>query len=407
MSSLKKTIKINPELFNLSGGNKTRNNREKKQIKTPLINPNSIKKKLLSRIKEHKNSENNTNNTNNENKTNKGNTEDIGAFTDEFMDSINYLTTLSKEKKETENNQHRMNHYANKTVKNHSIYANASMMPYVELELPEELRENPLVPVLLNKASDEPPIKIKSAVQEDVPYGCLKGGLKPTYRAWQSTRKNHTYTVQPPTVSISQPISLNMNENPIFNNNNNNNINISNRNIVEITEREKRLKLLQERIQKQKQDKENENKIMSQNLLAGRPEITNIQLINKVSIEKEKEKERKKEKETTDLESSRLIKRTIKKKYTLGKSANKKHVGILIKDNKTRKKILNAHKELKKKPINDVKKYLRDHGLLKAGSNAPNDVVRKIYESSMLTGDITNKNNDVLLHNFLNETSDI
>ena len=47
--SQKKTIKINPELFSLSGGSKTQKNRERKQrpLKAPLINPNSIKKQFL------------------------------------------------------------------------------------------------------------------------------------------------------------------------------------------------------------------------------------------------------------------------------------------------------------------------------------------------------------------------
>jgi len=102
-----------------------------------------------------------------------------------------------------------------------------------------------------------------------------------------------------------------------------------------------------------------------------------------------------------------LIKKTIRRKYTLGKSKKNNTVSILIKDRNTRKNILNAQRELKKKNINDVKTYLRKHGLLKVGSTAPNDVVRKMYEATMMTGDVHNNNKDVLLHNFMKEGENI
>ena len=41
--------------------------------------------------------------------------------------------------------------------------------------------------------------------------------------------------------------------------------------------------------------------------------------------------------------------------------------------------------------------------MIKAGSIAPNNVLRKMYEDIYLTGNIENKNSDYLIHNFVND----
>ena len=79
----------------------------------------------------------------------------------------------------------------------------------------------------------------------------------------------------------------------------------------------------------------------------------------------------------------------------------------MVKDRGTRKLILNAQKDLKNKSINQVKEYLREHNFIKIGSNAPNDVLRKLYESAMLAGEITNSNSDTLLHNLLKDDKEL
>jgi hypothetical protein len=101
---------------------------------------------------------------------------------------------------------------------------------------------------------------------------------------------------------------------------------------------------------------------------------------------------------TTTNSSKTFIKKTIKRKFTLGKKDGR--VSVLIKDNQTRKNLMKAHNEIKKTDISDVRKHLRNNGLIKVGSTAPNDILRKTFESAMLSGNVINTNAENKLYNF-------
>ena len=96
-------------------------------------------------------------------------------------------------------------------------------------------------------------------------------------------------------------------------------------------------------------------------------------------------------------------KKYTKRTYTLGKAKDTNNVGVLIKSNNDRRVVQEEIDKLKNVSLKEVKDYLRKHCLIKVGSNAPNDVLRKIYEDSILSGEINNKTKGTLLHNYMNE----
>ena len=89
-------------------------------------------------------------------------------------------------------------------------------------------------------------------------------------------------------------------------------------------------------------------------------------------------------------------------KYRLGKLPDKR-VAVLIKNRATRKQVQSEHGALKTQSILEVKNYLRRKNLLKAGSSAPADVLRQMYEQSILAGDVENTSRENLMHNFFTE----
>ena len=431
--STKKTIQINPELFKMSGG-KTRKIREKKElVLAPIVSPNKLKTNLLRRIKEHK-----TNEIKNKSAANKSastnNSANIGGSSDEFSSAFEFLKNRKKDVERTK----QQNQINNRTVKNyvsnvggnnllsqpqqhqqqplvtpHNDYIpllSSISSPHVELDLPFDLQEPTPLKSSYFTPNDSNIMDIRYKPQDDMPYGCLKGGKKPSYRSWIQTRKNYDASqlgsvvdtpIRPPTppkrnMFIDEPI-LTPVVAPVVTNS-----------------REQRLEQIKNKLKKI-QDHENglkpdyaEVKSSLEMLEPFAPEIkTTLTPLDSLDDNKTEITDITTLKEEAKIpkgpELKNYIKRTIRRKFTLGRSDKLRKVGVLLKDKQTRKNVLNAQKELKKTNITDIRKYLRQHGIIKVGTTAPMDILRKTFEAAMLAGEITNTNKDVLLHNFLNE----
>ena len=187
---------------------------------------------------------------------------------------------------------------------------------------------------------------------DDAPYGCLKNGKKPTFRAYNKTIKHN--------IRINDD---NNDDNPQ-------------------TERQTKLKELQDKHKRQ-------------SFLNG--EHTNSSLHDETNNDKSHSKHS----HMSRTKIRKHLRKTITKKFKLGKQGNV--VGVLIKNNDTRKNIQREHGLLKNKKLSEIKKYLVEKNLIKIGSMAPPNIVRKIYEDAMLTGEIENVGKGVILHNFLED----
>lgn len=455
--STKKTIQINPELFKLSSnGNKTRKNREKKELSlTPIVSPNKLKTKLLKRIQDFKKNEvkgaNDKRTTSDKSSSNKSATptsNNKAVANDEFYGALEFLQKKKKDI-EKEKVQRVLN---NRTLKNYSqpvqqvvqnVNNSASSMatniplspvipnseyipllsniasPHVELDLPFDLQEPTPLKSTFFTPSDNNIMSMKYKAAEDVPYGCLKGGTKPSYRSWIQTRKNYDELQSQPINSIRPPTPPKRNT---FVDTSLTNITAATTSAMTVnSEREQRLEQIKNKL-KRIQDKENGSKPEYQELKStldvlepfnlGKTmalEATRMTLDPLVPFDDNKTeiidipslKEEAKIPKGPELKN--YIKRTIRRKFTLGRSDKLRKVGVLLKDKQTRRNVIEAQKELKKTNMTDIRKYLRQHGIIKVGSTAPADILRKTFEAAMLAGEITNLNKDVLLHNFLNE----
>lgn len=386
MSENNRTLKINPDLFKLNvKGKKEKKaksfkNREKPEVdEENSSKANKIKKEMMKKVKDYQRNkeqevikeEKEKNTLENKNLFEK-NTFENNDFEREFNKSLNFLQDLAKKNKEKKKK--------NSTFKNNNI---SSLE--INLNLPDDLNQN------------------KQTLSTD--YGCLKNGSKPTYRQLNKTQKNNTDLK--PKVKIvlennvhndakhqiqSNPEPKPESEpkpepKPEFIETFDNKIN----NLEENLDNNKQLDKL----------KEETDKISKKNQII---ELSDKPFIDEIPENNILEPFQLKKEQDIALQNIPKIKRTTKKfTYKLGKNKGKNTVGVFIKNRDTQKNIKHEVSILKQKSIQDIKNYLRSKNLIKVGSDAPNDVLRKMYEDSILSGEIKNINNNNMVYNYLNE----
>ena len=393
-----KTIKVNPIFLSGQGSSFATKNKTRKEKPTgvSLNQSNNIKKKLIARIKNFQ-------------QNSKDQVQPVEqANNDAFSDSLQFLDNLARDKDEKKREK------KNTTLKNKQV-----QNPYMHIatELPPELDWNTIMPKVQAfmqqpmpqqpmpqqpmpqppVAQPQPPIAEQAITQpwQAAPqpsYGNLKtGGTKPTYRTWLRTTQKQKPVVKP-TLNILEDIAT-----PLA---------------AEETKEDKTHSITIDTKEEVNVPTAAPSALVPASPSAFVPASPSAfvpaslvpaspSALAPTDIPADMPSASTAPQYKPSLKPKRKrVTRTLK--YKLGKHANGK-VSVLIKNSQTRRKVQTEQALLKQKSILDIKNHLRSNNLLKAGSNAPSDVLRHLYEQSILAGQIENKAKETLIHNYFND----
>jgi len=374
--SEKKTIHINPELFSFSK-NTTKKKKEKVEggkrepikVKTHTIRPKTLRNNVMKMIRENQEKalKDLLSDKTIENPTKTPTATD--DFQKDFDQSLDFFSKLAQ-KKDLEIKQARPNihqstikHYPNPQPSSILLQPNFSIPinENVNVEFPEEC----MIPT---QNIREPPMKIQNPS-----YGCLKNGTLPTYRNWKQQTQRIYPSIQPTIQPTMQPI-MQPTMQPI---------------IQPVLQ-----PVLQPAIQSTLYDNPTIEKTKA---------IGIMKMKERIREDEQRKKGGEKKNKIRYLKRKKIYKRT----YYVGRSKIAPKIGVLISNRTIRNRTTEQTHMLRQIPIQEVRKYLIKKGFIKVGTTAPNDVLRKMYESVLLIcGDVQNHNPENLLYNFINDTKE-
>jgi len=365
--SERKTISINPDLFSFSSKTGTRKKRPKTDENGIKVKPPSQRKredslKKRSVLKMIRQRQEELYKDLFDKKPNKSESriecDSVDGFNKDFMEAQEFLENLTQKEKLKGGKNATLKQYPNMTSPSLLYHPNFNPLNNVvadeniSLDLPHEFGTTS--PVTINNHTRLPGPN----------YGCLKHGTLPTYRSYlNQTRKN-----SPPNM-VNEVINHSIANAPFA---------LGNRS-EELSNQSGGEPRPQEQIQN---NRINEGLKRISEMKQTETKLRQIKNYSKPIIKKQK--------------------RTNRRTYKIGKSKVFPKVGVLVSNKTIRNNVSTQSQLLKQVPIQDVKKYLMKRGLIKIGSIAPNDVLRKMYESAvMICGEVQNHNPENLLYNFI------
>ena len=372
MSEPRKTIVINPDFLKLPmRGNKTRkNNQDANSVPKPIkirsdkkpTTDKTIKRRALNYIRKQQEDR--------YKRLMKGldadgaeghrvETTDGKTYADEFKsgfdDSLAFLQKLTDqatEKKQVQNAT--LKQYPSVPLTNSTLF----QAPVLDQILDQNISLD--VPNVFHPTSS-----FGSTASFHLPkptYGCLKGGSLPTYRTLKAQERGVF-----PVANNATPIASVRGESFVGG---------ATPTTQQITQKTPRLTPEQQRAELK-------------------------QFLEKRKDEKQRVERVKKQRNM--VKPGRKQKRTTTRTFRVGKSKHYPRVGVLIPNKTIRTQVLAKKQKIRETPLEDIRKYLIKKGLIRVGSSCPNDVLRQMYESSMMMcGEIQNHNPDNLLYNYLN-----
>ena len=379
-----RTIQVNPDLFNFKGS-KTRNTQKNhipKEIKIRTHakekNTKTLKRSVLNFIRNHQ--EKNLKNIFNKYKgpiLNQNSNND--AFQTDFKESLDYLEKIAKDNElKVKPNSH------NNTLKRYNDNGIQSLLFHPSVPASIDKNVNILLPTELNNGPIQNKYQYHNPMKPQ--YGCLKNGSLPTWKNY--TQKNR------------EPIN-----NYNSNHHNNNGINTF------VGGSQKSIQPLQ--IQSSNTQNQNQNQNITntsqvaptslhQPIVSNKPFLNNTDQLKMNELSHMRDKMNK----IQNIQKPKYInkqKKTLTRTYKVGKSKIQPKISVLVSNKTIRKNINNKAQLLKQTPIQEIKKYLIKKGFIRVGSIAPNDVLRKMYETAtLMCGEIQNHNPDNILFNYLN-----